>query len=164
MYEKILAFKELLFSKTRLEFRLIWRRIFQTDDQEVEWLLDPRRSEHEANLLASFNRNYEDGYQYNYDTVSSHLGRERVTIYNRGVAKKADLKKQKSTKSTFKESVIRTARDMGMGVQMCSSMTNHLAFPAPYLYAPFASNQQIFDATLEGRNMYDSSALSLKVW
>lgn len=80
-------------------------------------------------MLASFNKNIGDSYQYEYHNVSSTLGRERVTIYNRGLVKKSDSRRRrKEEKKSIGQSVLEIARCMGMGVYMTSS-----SFPSPFL-------------------------------
>lgn len=79
-------------------------------------------------MMSSFNKNVEESsYQYNYDDVSGIFGKERVTIYNRGVARKGDSRRKRKPEKTTKEKLIQLARDIGMGVTMTST-----AFPSPF--------------------------------
>lgn len=80
--------------------------------------------------MSSFNKNNDDSYQYSYDDVRSSMGRERVTIYHRGVAKKSDGRRKKKDTKTFYETALEVARYMGEGVYMTSS-----AFPSPFMPA-----------------------------
>lgn len=131
--QRITYVKQLIFSKTRLEFRLLWNKIFQKEDEELGWLLNPYKqangSRVDATMMSSFNKNNDDSsYQYGYDDVSGVFGRERVTIYNRGIAKKSDRRKKREDNRTLGEKALDIARYMGMGVYMTST-----AFPSPFL-------------------------------
>lgn len=133
LLERLGYFKQLVFSKTRLEFRLLWNKVFQKEDEELGWLLNPYRQSSgrncEATMMSSFNKNFEESYQqFDFHEVSGVYGREKVTIYNRGVAKKANTRKRHEEKKSFTESAIQLARYMGMGVYMTST-----SFPSPFL-------------------------------
>ena len=149
--------RQLVFSKTRLEFRLLWNKIFQREDEELGWLLSPYRSQarQDAHTTAPFGTNIGDSYQYGYDQVQSSLGRERVTLYNRGVAKKSDLRRKRRRepeKKPFGERALEIARYMGMGVYMTST-----AFPSPF----FPVNETtVYDETVYGKPNFSMS----KVW
>lgn len=104
-------------------------------------------------MMASFNKNVEDSYQYGYDDVSGAFGRERVTIYNRSVARKSDKKKSNEEKKSFTESALEIARYMGMGVYMTST-----SFPSPFM--PVNDNN-IYEERFYGpQNVYSMS----KIW
>lgn len=129
--ERLGYVKQLVFSRTRLEFRLLWNKVFQKEDEELGWLLNPYRQSSgrdcEATMMSSFNRNTEQGYQqFDFHEASSVYGREKVTIYNRGVSRKAETRKRREKKS-FKDNAIQIARYMGMGVYMTST-----SFPSPF--------------------------------
>lgn len=110
----------------------MWNKVFQREDEELGWLLNPYRQRNgadpEATMMSSFNKNVDNSYQYGYDDVSSSLGRERVTIYHRGVVKKSDSRRKKKEEKSFTESALQIARYMGMGVYMTSS-----SFPSPFM-------------------------------
>lgn len=136
--ERLSCVKQLVFSRTRLEFRLIWNKIFQKEDEEVNWLLNPykaREDGFEATPMTTFSRNFDSSstYQYGYDDVKSALGRDRVTSFHRGIVKKSLKQKKKKQPTTYTERAIQIARYMGMGVYMTST-----AFPSPML--PFNEN------------------------
>jgi len=132
-----------VFSRTKLEFRIIWNKIFQKEDEELGWLLSPYRqsSNGEPTMMTSFNKNVEDGYDYGYDDVSRVFGREKVTIYNRGVARKSDTRRKKREQKSLGENALQIARYMGMGVYMTST-----SFPSPFL--------PINDTNLYGDEIY----------
>lgn len=106
--------------------------MFQKEDEELGWLLNPYRQSSsrncEATMMSSFNKNVEESYQqFDFHETSNVYGREKVTIYHRGVAKKADTRKRNEEKKTFTENAIQLARYMGMGVYMTST-----SFPSPF--------------------------------
>lgn len=148
--------KQLIFSKTRLEFRLLWNKIFQKEDEELGWLLNPYRqagSKAEATMMSSFNKNDEDSYQYAYDDVSGALGRERVTIYSRSIARKSDRRRKREDNRTLGDKALEIARYMGMGVYMTST-----SFPSPFLPV---NDTNLFDSSVYGvHNTYTMS----KIW
>lgn len=134
-----------MFSRTRLEFRLLWNKLFQKDDEELGWLLNPyRQSTSDATMMSSFNKNTED---------SGGFGRESVTIHNLGLTKKGDSRRKQEKKS-FGEGALEVARYMGMGVYMTST-----SFPSPFL--------PINDANIFDESRYDGPqnvyAMS-KIW
>jgi len=110
---------------------LLWNKIFQKEDEELGWLLNPYRrggGTTEATMMSSFNKNYEEAsYQYAYEDIRGTLGREKVTIHSRGIAKKSDRRRKKENNQTMSEKALEIARYMGMGVYMTSS-----AFPSPF--------------------------------
>lgn len=106
-------------------------------------------------MMASFNRVGEgDSYQFDYNEVGGVYGRERVTIYNRGVARKGDTtSKRKEEKKSFTDSAFEIARYMGMGVYMTST-----SFPSPFLPA---NDTNMYDENFYGQqNVYSMS----KIW
>lgn len=130
--ERLSYVRQLFMSKTKLEFRLLWNKIFQKEDEELGWLLNPyrqRNGTNDATMMSSFNKNdCENSYQYSYD--SSTLGRERVTIHNRGVARKSDSRRRKRHREdskTFGDKALDYARYMGLGVYITST-----SFPSPF--------------------------------
>lgn len=135
MYERLGYVKQLVFSRTKLEFRLLWNKVFQREDEELGWLLSPYRSSGNSTMMSQLNRNTDGNdystasYQYGYDDVSGSFGREKVTIYNRSVSKRPNRKgrKQKEEKKTFTENALQYAKYMGMGVYMTST-----SFPSPF--------------------------------
>lgn len=91
----------------QLIFKTLWNRLFQKEEDELAWLLDPHRAGNhrfEATVMTSFNKNIE----------------ESVVLYNR----RRDVEPKKS----FGESALEVARYMGMGVYMTST-----SFPSPFL-------------------------------
>lgn len=131
LVERLGYVKQLLFSRTKLEFRILWNKIFQKDDEELGWLLNPYRQSStrrdDATMMAAFSAG--DSYQYNYDDVSGTFGRERVTIHNRGLARRSDARKKRQRDNrTLGEKALQVARYMGMGVYMTTS-----AFPSPFM-------------------------------
>jgi hypothetical protein len=151
--------RQLVFSKTKLEFRLLWNKIFQKDDEELGWLLNPYRQNGRTNatMMSSFSKNDpEASYQCDFDTVRDTFGRERVTIHSRGLAKKSDRrrKRRSATDETLGDKAIKYARYMGMGVYITST-----SFPSPF----FPVNDcAIYDEKLYYNN-HNSYAMS-KVW
>ena len=121
-------------SKTRLEFRLLWNKIFQREDEELGWLLNPYKQgddKLDATMMSSLHRNFDGdvSYQYNYHDVKSSLGRESVTIHSRGLARKGDSRrKRREDNRSLGEKALDIARYMGMGVYMTST-----SFPSPFL-------------------------------
>lgn len=126
MIERLNCVKKLVFTRTRLEFRLLWNKIFQKQDEELGWLLNPYKQSKNATMMSTFSRNFDGpSYQYDYDKFKDSLGGpEKVTIYNRGIAKKSDHT-DKDDRS-FADKALQIARYMGMGVYMTSS-----AYPSP---------------------------------
>ena len=101
--------------------------------------------------MASFNKNTDNSYQYGYEHVSSALGREKVTIYNRGVAKKSDTRRRRrEEKKTLADQALEIARYMGMGVYMTST-----SFPSPFMPP---NDTTIYD------NTYGPQFSMSKVW
>lgn len=103
-------------------------------------------------MMAQFNRNDDSSYQYDYDQVGSAFGHERVTIYNRSIAKKSGKKSRKNENKSLADSALEYARYMGMGVYMTST-----AFPSPYL--PVSDNTIYEDTFYSQQNMYGKSRL-----
>lgn len=106
-------------------------------------------------MMKSFNKNIETadgGYQYNFGDVSSALGREKITIYSRGVARRPDHHRRSKSrrgdgegeKKSLKQSALEIARYMGMGVYMTST-----SFPSPF----FPVNENHFH---QGETFYTS--------
>lgn len=120
--ERLNCVKQLVFARTRLEFRLIWNKIFQKNDDELGWLLNPQ-----ATQMTSFTRNFDNtSTSYGYDNIQS------ITT----------TKKSPSNKKSFSDTAIQVARYMGMGVYMTSA-----AFPSPmpplnekYFYEEYPEN------------------------
>ena len=104
-------------------------------------------------MLSSFNKSADDSYQYGYDDVSGVFGRERVTIYNRGISKKSDSRRRKRRRDdkTLGEKAIEYARYMGMGVYMTSS-----SFPSPFYPV---NDGAIYDIMYGNQNYYAMSRL-----
>lgn len=157
LVERLGYVKQLIFSKTKLEFRLLWNKIFTKEDEELGWLLNPYRQNSgrtDATMMASFNKNAEESYQYGYDQVRGTFGREKVTIYNRGVAKKRDTRrKRKEEKKSLTDTALDIARYMGMGVYMTST-----SFPSPFLPV---NDINVCEGTYYGpQNLYSMS----KIW
>lgn len=158
LVERLGYVKQLVFSRTKLEFRILWNKIFQKEDEELGWLLNPYQqsaNRTEATMMASFNKlGEEDSYQFGYNDVSGVYGRERVTIYNRGVAKKSDTNsRRKEDKKSLTDSALDIARYMGMGVYMTST-----SFPSPFL--PVNDTNMYEEDFLGPRNLYSMS----KIW
>lgn len=120
LIERLNCVKQLVFARTRLEFRLIWNKLFQKEDEELGWLLNPHKSYDNATPMTTFARNF-DSDSYHYDDAKASL--EGVTIHNQSVTKKTHSKKEKKS---FYDTAIQVARYMGMGVYMTST-----AFPSP---------------------------------
>lgn len=146
-----------MFSRTKLEFRLIWNKIFQKEDEELGWLLNPYNSGGDATPMTTFTQNFDGSstYQARYEDVRAGLGREKVTIYSTSISKKTPKNKQnKKDKETYTETAIKIARYMGMGVYMTST-----AFPSPF--APFNENHMYDDYySNPTNNVYSMS----KIW
>ena len=105
--------------------------------------------------MSYFSKNADDSYQYGYDDISSSLGREKCTIYHRGVAKKSDSKRKRRTeRRSMTETALEYARYMGMGVYMTST-----SFPSPFYPA---NDSALYDETFGGgpQNVYTMS----KIW
>lgn len=155
--ERLGYVRQLVFSKTRLEFRLLWNKIFQKEDEELGWLLNPYRQaqrQGDATMMSSFNKSDpETSYQYGYDNVGSVLGRERVTIYNRGLTKKTDRsRRRRQDNKTMGDRALEYARYMGMGVYITST-----SFPSPFL--------PVNDCNIYEENYYSHNSYAMsKVW
>lgn len=136
----------------------MWNKIFQKEDEELGWLLNPYRQAQaaDATMMSSFNKNVDDSYQYDYDDVGSVFGRERVTIHNRGVAKKSDRRRRRrrETNKSLSEKAIQYARYMGMGVYMTST-----AFPSPFMPVNDAAIHDETNIYGEQQNIYSMSKL-----
>lgn len=158
LLERLGYVKQLVFSRTKLEFKLLWNKVFQKEDDELSWLLNPygqSTSRAQATMMTSFNRNTEDSYQYSYDDVSKFMGREKVTIYNRGIVRKGDVShKKKEEKKSFTDNALEIARYMGMGAYMTST-----SLPSPFF--PVNDHYLYVDETIyEPQNMYSIG----KIW
>lgn len=146
--ERLGYVKQLVFSKTKLEFRLLWNKVFQKEDDELGWLLNPykqSRTRGNATMMTSFGKNMEDSYQFGYDDVSSSFGREKVTVYNRGLARKGDTRKRKAEEKSFTDSAIEVARYMGMGAYLTASY-----FPSPFYPV---NDTHIYDESVVNESM-----------
>lgn len=158
--ERLNCVRQLVFSRTRLEFRLLWNKIFHKEDEELGWLLNPyKRSQddyRDATMMETLGRNVDGpSYQYSFDEFRGNFKGEGVTIYNRSVAKKGDRnnKTKKGEKKSFAETALQVARYMGMGVYMTST-----AFPSPLM--PVDDNH-LYDENYFGpQNIYSMS----KIW
>lgn len=150
LLERLNCVRQLVFSRTRLEARLLWNKIFQKEDEELGWLLNPYKEswtnkDQESNftLLTTFSRNTKSNRQDN-----SHDGgyqSRRFALDERP----ANGKEAK----TFGEKAIQVARYMGMGVYMTST-----AFPSPMV--PF-NDTNLYDETVYSpQNVYTMS----KIW
>jgi hypothetical protein len=138
---------------------LLWNKIFQRQDEELGWLLNPYRQNGQANatMMSSFNKDDpEASYQCDFDTVSGVFGRERVTIHNRGLAKKSDRRRRRRHENdeTLSDKALRYARYMGMGVYITST-----SFPSPFYPV---NDCAIYDENLyyDNHNSYSMS----RVW
>lgn len=112
-----MSLKQLIFSKSRAEFRIIWNKIFRTSDDELGWLLNPYNRD--INQMTRLKNNGQTTYQHNY----SDLAAGNVTIFNRRM-RQIEHKKTRTMKKKF----LKIARYMGTGAYMTSS-----AFPSPFL-------------------------------
>lgn len=138
--------------------KLLWNKVFQKEDDELGWLLDPYKqsSSHlDATMMTSFGKNFEASYQCNFDDASTSVGgrAERVTIYTRGILKRGDTYKKKEETKSMIDNAFQIARYMGMGVYMTSS-----AFPSPFLPV---NDANMYDETFYGpQNMHTVN----KIW